>query len=139
VGSFWAEKFELLVYSLIIVSVAVGAYQTVEGKENTFHEVEWFAVAVFTIEYLLRLVGARADPQFGELGPIMSRLRFVVSFYSIVDLLAIVPFYLSWALPNSFVNDYDEYLRMIRIVRLLKLDKYVPSITLIGTFLFGSC
>jgi hypothetical protein len=137
VGSFWAEKFELLVYSLIIVSVAVGAYQTVDGKENTFHEVEWFAVAVFTIEYLLRLVGARADPQFGELGPIMSRLRFVVSFYSIVDLLAIVPFYLSWALPNSFVNDYDEYLRMIRIVRLLKLDKYVPSITLIGTFLFG--
>jgi Ion transport protein len=94
---------------------------------------------VFTIEYLMRLIGARADPHFGELGPLTSRLRFIVSFYSIIDLLAIVPFYLSWALPNSFVNDYDEYLRMIRIVRLLKLDKYVPSITLIGTLYLYPC
>lgn len=136
-GSYLAEKFELLVYALIMVSVALGAYQTVEGKENSFQVVEWFAVAVFTFEYLLRFIGARADPQFGELGPFFSRLRFIVSFYSIIDLLAIVPFYVSAALPNSTVNDYDEYLRMLRIIRLLKLDKYVPSITLIGEFKIG--
>jgi hypothetical protein len=55
----------------------------------------------------------------------------MVSFYSIVDLLAIVPFYAAIALPNSVVNTYDEYLRMLRIIRLVKLDKYVPSLTLI--------
>lgn len=131
-GSFLSKQFELLVYGLIIVSVAVGAWQTVEGHEDDFRQVEVFAVAVFTLEYLLRLIGARADPNFGQLGPISSRLRFMVSFYAIVDVLAIVPYYLAAALPNSIVNDYDEYLRMLRILRLLKLDKYIPSITLIG-------
>lgn len=64
----------------------------------------------------------------------MARLRFVVSFYSVIDLLAIVPFYVALAMPESLVNDYDEYLRMLRILRLVKLDKYIPSITLIGKF-----
>jgi hypothetical protein len=45
--------------------------------------------------------------------------------------LSFVPFYLSLALPGSVIDQYDEYLRMFRILRLLKLDKYIPSITLI--------
>jgi len=54
-----------------------------------------------------------------------------MSFYSIIDLLAILPYYLALALPDSTVDEYDEYLRMARICRLLKLDKYIPSFTLI--------
>jgi len=79
-------------------------------------------------------VGAGADPEFSGSGGVMARLRFVASFYSVIDLLAIVPFYVAVALPESLVNEYDEYLRMLRILRLVKLDKYIPSITLIGTF-----
>ena len=138
-GSLWAKRFELTVYALIILSVAVGAWQTVEGQNKAFRQIEWFAVIVFTIEYLLRLVGAGADPEFAVEGSsgIMCRVRFISSFYSSIDLLAIVPFYVALALPNSVVNDYDEYLRMLRILRLLKLDKYVPSISLIGTYAFS--
>lgn len=132
IGTYFSKQFELLVYLLIVLSVAVGAWQTVPGHEDDFKQVEVFAVAVFTLEYCLRLIGARADPDFGQLGPIGSRLRFMVSFYAIIDILAIVPFYLATALPNSIVNDYDQYLRMLRILRLVKLDKYCPSITLIG-------
>jgi hypothetical protein len=96
---------------------------------------EWFAVVIFTIEYLIWLVGAGADTAFrrGRNG-FTCLVRFIFSFYSIVDILAIVPFYLSMALPNSIVNKYDEYLRMVRIVCLIKLDKYVPSITLVGEY-----
>ena len=132
-GSIWAARFEFMIYGLILLSVAVGAWQTVPGQENTFHQIEWIAVIVFTIEYLIRFVGAGADPEFRGSGGIMGRLRFVISFYSVIDLLAIVPFYVALALPESVVNDYDEYLRMLRILRLVKLDKYIPSITLIGT------
>ena len=133
IGSPVAKAFEVSVYVLIFLAVAVGCWQTVEGEENSFHEIEWIAVVVFTFEYALRLIGTGADPEFAELGgnPIMCRLRFIFSFYSVVDLMAIVPFYVSLAMPDSFVNEYDEYLRMLRIVRLVKLDKYVPSITLI--------
>lgn len=137
-SSVWAERFELMIYALIILSVAVGAWQTVPGEEGAFREVEWIAVIVFTIEYLIRLVGAGADPEFAGDGGVKARLRFVTSFYSWIDLLAIVPFYVALALPNSIVDDYDEYLRMLRILRLVKLDKYVPSISLIGTYI-GEC
>jgi Ion transport protein len=136
IGSPWAVRFELSIYGLILLSVAVGAWQTVAGQETAFQEIEYFAVVVFTVEYVLRLIAVGADPRFSNPGgnAIASRMRFLVSFYSIIDLLAIVPFYVTLALPNSVVNDYDEYLRMLRILRLVKLDKYVPSITLIGTF-----
>lgn len=138
-GSLWATRFELMIYALILLSVAVGAWQTVEGHENSFREIEWIAVITFTVEYLIRCVGVGADPEFVKAGGsgIMCRLRFIPSFYSLIDLLAIIPFYVTLALPNSVVNDYDEYLRMLRILRLVKLDKYVPSISLIGTFALG--
>mmetsp|Transcript_7764 Transcript_7764/g.22510 ORF Transcript_7764/g.22510 Transcript_7764/m.22510 type:complete len:1290 (+) Transcript_7764:137-4006(+) len=127
-----SKLFEKGIYLLIFVAVAIGVWQTVDGHENDFSEVELFAVIVFTAEYLIRFIGVGADPQFAPgRNAITSRLRFIFSFYSIVDLLAIVPYYITLALPGSIVNEYDEYLRMLRILRLIKLDKYVPSITLI--------
>lgn len=134
IGSLWATRFELSVYALILLSVAVGAWQTVDGHERSFQEIEWIAVVVFTFEYVLRFIGVGANPDFSTYrgNGIRSRLRFMVSFYSVIDLLAIIPFYVTVILPNSVVNDYDEYLRMLRILRLVKLDKYVPSISLIG-------
>jgi hypothetical protein len=131
-GSYMARKFEQSIYIFIFLAVAVGIWQTLPDQEDTFSEIEFIAVLVFTFEYVMRFVGVGADPEFAKGGNVLtSRLRFMVSFYSIIDLLAIVPFYLALALPNSFVNQYDEYLRMLRILRLIKLDKYVPSITLI--------
>ena len=132
IGSRAAVIFETSIYVLILLSVAVVIWQTVAGHENDFSWVEWFAVMVFTVEYLIRLYGAAADPEFatGRNG-FTARVRFFFSFYSIIDLLAIVPFYVAYALPNSWVNDYDEYFRMGRLLRLLKLDKYFPSISLI--------
>ena len=61
----------------------------------------------------------------------MARLKFVFSFYSSIDLLAFVPYYAALALPGSVIDQYDEYLRMSRIFRLLKLEKFVPSFTLV--------
>jgi len=132
IGSQAAFNFEMSIYVLILLSVGVGIWQTVDGHEDDLHYVEWFAVIVFTIEYLIRLYGAPADPEFGKgRNGFTARLRFIFSFYSIIDLFAIVPFYLAVAMPDSWVNDYDEYLRMGRLARLIKLDKYVPSITLL--------
>lgn len=130
-GSRFSGWFEASIYLLIFVTVAAGAWQTVEGQQNAFHEIEWIAVAIFTAEYFIRLIGAGADAEFANGNAIQTRVRFLFSFYSIIDLLAIVPFYIAYALPESFMNDYDEFLRMLRILRLVKLDKYIPSISLI--------
>lgn len=128
-----SEWFEIAIYWLIFLAVGVGVWQTVDGQEDAFSWIEVSAVGIFTFEYLLRFVGAGADPEFARVGgnAYLCRLRFVTSFYSVIDLLAIVPFYIAIALPGSIINEYDEYLRMFRILRLVKLDKYIPSITLI--------
>ncbi len=132
IGSAAAATFELSIYFLIALTVTIGVVQTVPGYENVGSGIEWLAVIVFTIEYILRLIGAGADPDFSaSSNGFLARLKYVFSFYSIVDLLAIVPFYYAYSNPNSWINAHDEYLRMIRLLRLLKLDKYVPSISLL--------
>ena len=131
-GSKPAQYFELFIYFLILGAVAVGCWQTIEGEQDTFSGFELLAVVVFTIEYIMRLIGVGSDPVFATGRNALScRLHFIISFYSVIDILAIAPFYLAIALPNSLVDEYDEYLRMLRILRLAKLDKYVPSLTLI--------
>ena len=71
------------------------------------------AVIIFTIEYILRLIGAGADSDFPmDSNGFTARLKYIFSFYSIVDLLAIVPFYYAYLNPNSWINAHDEYLRM---------------------------
>ena len=132
IGSNAAKWFEIAIYILIIISVAVGILQTVEGQEDTFSWIEWVAVIVFSVEYLIRFVGVPADPLFDNKGNwLVCRVRFIFSFYSIIDLLAIVPFYIAVAKPGSWVDNYDEMFRMLRLLRLIKLDKYFPSISLI--------
>lgn len=131
IGSKAARWFEISIYLLIGVTVTIGIVQTVEGHETWLSSVESLAVVVFTAEYAIRLVGAGADPEFASSNGFVSRVRFFLSFYSVIDLLAIVPYYLAVALPGSWVDDHDGYFRMLRLMRLLKLDKHVPSISLI--------
>jgi hypothetical protein len=63
IGSSVAKWFEIFIYVLIMLTVSVGIWQTVEGQESAFGFIEWTAAVVFTVEYLIRLVGApAADP-----------------------------------------------------------------------------
>ena len=114
IGSNAAIVFELSIYFLIAVTVVIGVVQTVEGFEDALTFIEWCAVIIFTIEYTIRFIGAGADPEFsssdGSSNGIVARIKFLFSFYSIVDLLAILPFYLAIFMPNSWVDNHDEYL-----------------------------
>jgi hypothetical protein len=137
-GSTVAAYFEGLIYLLILITVFIGIIQTVHAHEETLHFVETVAVAIFSVEYLMRFYGAPADPQWRALATrskLLARIRYVVSFYSIIDLCAILPMYLAIAMPGTWVDRRGDYLRMLRLMRLLKLDKYVPSITLIDDVL----
>jgi hypothetical protein len=112
IGSVAATLFEVLIYTFIILTVAVGIIQTLPERKNDFHKLEWIAVVLFTFEYLVRMVGAGADPEFSnpEMSGMRSRISFLFSFYSIIDLAAILPFYIAYAMPGSWVDDHDEYL-----------------------------
>ncbi|MEI7783313.1 MAG: ion transporter [Betaproteobacteria bacterium] len=83
-----------------------------------FDRFDVFSVALFTMEYLLRLYTAPEDPQFRAAG--RPRLAFVRNPFAIVDLLAVLPFYLQAVLPIDL-----RALRVLRLLRLLKLFRLI--------------
>ena len=88
-----------------------------------FAAFEAFSVAVFTIEYALRVWVSREHPKYGMGRPWRARLRYMLSPLAIVDLLAILPFFLSAFLPVDL-----RALRLFRMLRILKLARYSPAL-----------
>lgn len=85
--------------------------------------IEALALLIFSLEYLARLWVAIEHPPWRRLGPIRSRLRFAVSPSGLVDLAAILPFWLSLLVPADF-----KVLLVLRLVRFFKLTRYSPAI-----------
>lgn len=85
-----------------------------------------FCVAVFTLEYLLRVWCCTVDERYAD--PIRGRLRFMISPYALIDLFAIAPFYLPVVIGD---HGAARMLRIFRLFRLLKITRYSKSTTLI--------
>lgn len=104
--------FALAVQFLIVASLVTFTIDTLPdlsaNTKKLLAAVEIFTVAVFTIEYFLRIVAAERKSQF------------IFSFYGLVDLIAILPFYLASGLDLRAVRIF----RLLRLVRILKLFRY---------------
>jgi voltage-gated potassium channel len=70
---------------------------------SLLYGVEWGFTILFTVEYILRLVSVRKP------------LRYATSFFGLVDLLAVIPTYLSIFIPGS------QYLLAIRVIRIIRI------------------
>lgn len=81
-----------------------------------FHWFDVLTVGIFTVEYVMRVATAHLHPDFA--GKSMPRLRYAFSFYALVDLIAIAPFYFA-----RFVDVDVEMLRVLRIMRLARMFK----------------
>ena len=79
-----------------------------------FRWFDIFSVAVFTVEYLMRLYLAPEDPEFGERKH--PRLRYIASPFAVIDFLAVAPFFLQAVVPVDL-----RFLRLLRLLRILKL------------------
>lgn len=77
------------------------------------HQVEWFFTIIFTIEYILRLICVGRP------------LRYARSFFGLVDILAILPTYLSLFIPGAQFMLVIRTLRVLRVFRVLKLAEYL--------------
>jgi voltage-gated potassium channel Kch len=85
-----------------------------QAYEKWFHFFDIFSVVVFTIEYLLRLYLAPEDEEFKKRK--YARGSYVVSPFALIDLIAILPFFL-----QAFISVDLRYLRSLRLLRILKL------------------
>ena len=122
-----SRLFVVSVMTLIVFNVFAVMLETVDeiGKPlgRLFTVLEIFSVAVFTVEYVLRLWSCTADPRYA--GAFKGRLRYALSPMAVIDLLAIMPFYLEF-LP--FDLRFIRSLRLFRLLRVFKLARYSASL-----------
>jgi len=135
-----AVRFEQFVIAMIFVSAVVAALEANGPNDNGTSETfaqslfEAFVVILFSVEYGLRYYSTPENPKWEEKGYVTDdacRFALVTSWPAIIDFLAIAPYYMSLA-GSSLADKYDGQLRMLRVFRLLTLDKYIPSVSLIG-------
>lgn len=119
---------EAVLIALIVLNVLAVALETEPRFQARFggwlDEFEIFSVAVFTIEYVLRLWCAVEDPRVANLGKITGRLSFAVRPFMLVDLLSFLPAYLAFLVPGMDLR----MIRLLRLLRLLKITRYSPAV-----------
>ena len=120
---------DLSLIVLIVLSVTAVVLESIESFQTAWYDaLYWFEVvtiSVFTVEYLLRVWSCVENPASAT-GNIRTRLRFMVSPHAIIDLLAILPYYL---LAFGLVGGFDmRFLRAIRLLRVLKLTRYSAAL-----------
>ncbi|AZQ43377.1 ion transporter [Nonlabens ponticola] len=112
--------FSQFIYWLIVsnvISIILESYASLRGEYgDLFFGFEVFSVVVFTIEYVVRIYVAPID--YPSVNNLQARIRFLKSGYGIIDLLAILPFYL----PFVLILDL-RILRILRLIRLLRIFK----------------
>lgn len=124
------KLFDIIVIGLILLSVLAVILEGVASIRASFgsilHGAEWAFTILFTVEYALRLASVKRP------------LRYALSFYGLIDLLAILPTYISFFVPGTQYLLSIRILRLLRIFRILKLSAYVTEAQVISSALQAS-
>lgn len=122
--------FDVTLLWAIVISIVAVMLDSVHDIQAEYggvlRAVEWILTGLFTIEYCLRLLAvARAS-------------RYVRSFFGVVDLLALLPTFLSFFIAGTHSSLVIRGLRLLRIFRVLKLARYVGEAGMLANALKGS-
>lgn len=122
-----SKYFDPFIMALISLNVLAVVLETVDWLNASygwlFRAFDMFSVAVFTVEYILRAWSCTENPKFRA--PVSGRLRYLITPMAIIDLLAILPFYLPFVIPDL---RFIRALRLFRLFRILKLARYSDAL-----------
>jgi voltage-gated potassium channel len=111
------RAFDVALLVCILASVATVTLESVPSVRAryrpTLDALEWGFTALFTAEYLLRLLAVRRP------------LGYATSFYGVIDLLAVLPTYLSLFIPGAETLIAVRVLRLLRVFRIFKMTHHV--------------
>ena len=124
------RAFDVILLVLIALSVLAVVLESVAELRAThgtlFRRIEWSVTVVFTVEYILRLLAVRRP------------LAYALSFFGLVDLLAVLPTYLSLFVAGAQSLLVIRALRLLRVFRVLKLAHFVGEARLLGAAMQAS-
>lgn len=117
---------DISLMTLILINVSLIIADTFELPVLAVkigNTIEIVSVAIFSVEYLLRIWSA--DLKYPSLPPALARLRFMVTFTAIIDLVSLLPSYISVISANFMVL---RMLRVLRLLRAFKLNRYTHAL-----------
>lgn len=124
------KYFDIALLFSIIVSVIAVSLESVEAIDKVYHSqlvmIEWFFTIIFTIEYILRLYSTEHS------------VKYSTSFFGVVDLLAILPTYLSIFVPGAQSLLVIRGLRLLRVFRVFKLSRYLGEANILSEAIIQS-
>lgn len=124
------KAFDVALLVLICLSVLAVILESVEELDTHFHQfffiTEWALTLIFTVEYFLRIYS------------VYRPYKYITSFYGIIDLLSILPTYLSLVFTGSHYLITIRALRLLRVFRIFKLGRYLGESEVLTTALKSS-
>ena len=128
--TFWGREFDVLLLWAIFLSIIAVMLESVEPVRSKYGDIlraiEWGFTIAFTIEYIARILAVKKP------------IYYITSFYGIVDLLAILPTYLSIFLPGGQYLMVIRTFRLLRVFRILKLARFLGESRLLQAALKAS-
>ena len=120
-------KIIYLIIFISVISIVLESEPSIYiGNENIFKNLNYFFGFIFLIEYILRLYAVGADEQYQGFA---GRIKYVTSFYAVIDLLAFLPFLIFPQASEAFLL---RILRLFRLFSLLKTNRNASGLILIG-------
>lgn len=126
-GDLFSKLFDLFMLLLICLNIVAVIFETVQP--HPFYA--WFelvSVLIFTTEYLLRIWSAIEDSRYAH--PLWGRVRYMLTPLILIDLIAILPFYLPMFI--GFDMRFIRVFRLFRVFRIFKLGRYSNAMHLLG-------
>ncbi|TNJ43060.1 ion transporter [Tamlana fucoidanivorans] len=113
------KLFDVILLMAIIASVVLVMLESIESFDQKFHDFlnisEWIITVLFSIEYIARIVTVKKP------------LKYITSFYGIIDLLSTIPKYISLIFGGIHALAALRALRLLRVFRILKLARYLGA------------
>lgn len=113
------KLFDIVLLMVILLSVITVIAESIPAWRNncgyTFLLLEWIFTIIFSVEYLLRVYSSRR------------KIKYIISFYGIIDLLAILPAFLGIFIAGARSLLVIRALRLLRIFRILKISRYLSA------------
>ena len=129
-----SRVFDIFILSLIAANVAALILESVESIRSKGPSLfQWFeavSVAIFTLEYVLRVWSCTSSPEHAA--PVKGRLRFMLTPLALIDLFAVLPFYLPF---TGIDLRFIRAVRLVRLFRVMKVARYSNAVRTLGRVL----
>ena len=129
--TFLGKLFDIVLLVLIVLSIAAVMVESVESYSVKYEPFlsffEWSITAIFTVEYILRIISVKKP------------LKYIFSFYGLIDLVSLLPTYLGLFMFSESISSIKTIrtIRLLRVFRILKLIRYVKEAQTLKTALIA--